>query len=543
VDWREVEQVLLSRLEWERLPLTPIGGGGIHVGALDAMAGLSFRIVAIPGLGEGVYPPVLRPDPLLPDRDREALGTTEEEGGPQLSLFPPPSPLRTTQDRLKEARRLFHRAASQATERLVLSYPRADARSGRERMPSGFFVAAASTLLGRPLSLVELSNLLSEDEPDRTEVAKALDRSERDLFRIRENPKAEERIAAGSVFFRQSRLAGEARRRDQLTAFDGFVSPLPGDLAEKLDPVTARNPMSASRLATFGRCGFQYFLQHVLRLEPDPEPEERKRLDPLEKGSLFHEVAETFLRERRERGELPLEDTLALRERLRLLGDQALDGLVQSSPPRFTVLWKRERERFHDGLVRWFAREIASRDSVPALFEVSFGMGGAPGPESFPEPLTIELGDGRTLRVSGRIDRIDRRDDGTLVLRDYKTGRAWRDEGAVFQGGKQLQMSFYTLAADRFFPKTPVVKAFLDFVDGGREIVFDIEGLKGDAFRGLLRGLVDAIAQGVFVQEPSSCDLCDFTDVCGPKALLERRRRNKKDNRLIREVMKLRGVR
>ncbi len=44
--------------------------------------------------------------------------------------------------------------------------------------------------------------------------------------------------------------------------------------------------------------------------------------------------------------------------------------------------------------------------------------------------------------------------------------------------------------------------------------------MKGEAFRALLHGLVDAIAAGLFVQEPSVCDWCDFTAVCGPKPLL-----------------------
>ncbi len=68
-----MEQVLEARLEWERLPLTPLEGGAIHVGALDAMAGLPFRVLAIPGLVEGGYPGVLRPDPFLLDEERESL--------------------------------------------------------------------------------------------------------------------------------------------------------------------------------------------------------------------------------------------------------------------------------------------------------------------------------------------------------------------------------------------------------------------------------------------------------------------------------------
>src|SRR5206468_4654592 len=120
--WREVEAVLEARFEWERLPLGPLASGGIHVGALDAMAGLPFRVVAIPGLVEGGYPGVLRPDPFLLDAEREALASRSRAPAPresgrgrgQLSLFDdppgdppaaaaPPERLPTTQDRLLEA--------------------------------------------------------------------------------------------------------------------------------------------------------------------------------------------------------------------------------------------------------------------------------------------------------------------------------------------------------------------------------------------------------------------------------------------------------
>src|SRR5688500_14727544 len=146
------------------MPLEPTGSGSLHIGSMDAIAGVPFRVVAVPGLVEGGYPGVIRPDPFLLDGEREALGQplpAASRPSRQLSLFDPPetSSARrpaTSQDRLLEARRAFHRALSQATEQLILSYPRADPRTGRERMPSLFFVAAAATLEGRPLAAAQL---------------------------------------------------------------------------------------------------------------------------------------------------------------------------------------------------------------------------------------------------------------------------------------------------------------------------------------------------------------------------------------------------
>jgi RecB family exonuclease len=588
--WEEVEPVIEARFEWERLPLEPLEGGALHVGALDAMAGLPFRVVAVPGLVEGGYPGVLRPDPFLLDHEREALRASAgrdatEEARPvprgrtrrratsaQMSLFtedvpmapsadrapgteseaspgPPsaadPPRLATTQDRLLEARRAFHRAISQATERLILSYPRADPRTGRERLPSLFLAAAASTLAGRPLAGADLDRRIVEDDLAHLPLEDALDAGERDRVRVRAGGRAAaEAIAAGSPFFKQSRLAAQARWSGRLTRYDGLLTELPVAVLERIDPLRALHPISASRLAVYARCGFQYMLQHVLRLEAALEPEERRRLEPLERGTLFHEVAERFLRERRDLGELPVRDTEATRARLRAMAEEALEGLVKGSPPRLTLLWEREKRRFHETTVSWLRREAAAAErSVPAHFEVEFGLGRGPdGREPHdPDPIEIPIGGDRTLRVSGKIDRIDRRDDG-LVLRDYKTGRAPKDDGGVFRGGRQLQIPFYVLAAEKLFPGERVVEAFLDYVDGGRQVAFDPVAVRGERFAALLGSLVDLIAAGAFVQEPAACDLCDFKVVCGPKGLLQRRRQIKIRDATLLAYLRLRDV-
>ena len=86
------------------------------------------------------------------------------------------------------------------------------------------------------------------------------------------------------------------------------------------------------------------------------------------------------------------------------------------------------------------------------------------------------------------------------------------DDGGLFRGGHQLQIPFYLLAAERIVPGAVVSDAFLDYVDGGRAGPPRHRGPEGRRLpRALLRGLVDAIAQGHFVQEHTACEWCDFT--------------------------------
>ena len=74
------------------------------------------------------------------------------------------------------------------------------------------------------------------------------------------------------------------------------------------------------------------------------------------------------------------------------------------------------------------------------------------------------------------------------------------------------------------------------------QVAVDPEVVKSESFRSLLKGLVDAIAAGLFVQEPSVCDWCDFTAVCGPKPLLERRRQIKRGDKELIRVLRLKDM-
>jgi ATP-dependent helicase/nuclease subunit B len=547
--WAEVEGVIEARLEWERVPMDPPAKGAIHIGALDAIAGLPFRFVAIPGLVEGGYPGPIRPDPFLLDAEREAMASPAPPplASRQLSLFDAPiaavapsDGLPTSQDRLLEARRLFHRALSQATEHLLLSYPRAEARSGRERLPSLFFVSAASALEGRPLDMAGLGGLLVEDDLRALEADDAVDVTERDRGRMWRTPgDAAVAIASGNPFVKGSLLAAEARSSGRVTPFDGLVE-LPGRLGESLDPIAAGRTVSASRLRVFADCGFQYLLKHVLRLEAVEEPEDRMGLDPMERGTAFHEIAERFLREHRKAGDSPLSDTVAARRRIREIAEEVLASIVEGSPPRYGLLWDMERARLYDLLHQWLTREVAAPRGTPAHFEVGFGVPQVPGSDEphLAEPLEIELAPGRTLRVSGKIDRIDFKADGSLVVRDYKTGRAPKDDGGLFRGGRQLQIPFYVKAASVLFPGRIVSEAFLDYVDGGRMVAFDPARATGEEFLIFLREIMDALAAGLFVQDASACRFCDFTRVCGPQGLIasrqQRKRRDPRVSRLFR---------
>ena len=83
-----------------------------------------------------------------------------------------------------------------------------------------------------------------------------------------------------------------------------------------------------------------------------------------------------------------------------------------------------------------------------------------------PPPLTLHLGDGSHVLVRGRIDRIDRFDNGESVyLRvvDYKSGDQRLDAAKIYLG-MQLQLLLYLEAALENDPSAQPAGAFYQWM-------------------------------------------------------------------------------
>jgi hypothetical protein len=239
-----------------------LGDGRVFVGSIDAARGLRFRRVFVPGLVERAFPGLVRPDPLLLDEEREALSPR----------------LRTTRDGQEAERLLFLDAVKAAEERLVLSYPRFDTASGRERVPSSFLLRALEAALGRRIDTNDLARLaepgataLGRPHPDDPKAA--LDGIERDLALVSSGePGVARHLAAPDSFLARS-LAQEAAAWDSaLTAWDGLVDVTAA--AEALQRLRLSGQRSsASVVEGFAACPYRHFLKTGLRLRAWEEPE------------------------------------------------------------------------------------------------------------------------------------------------------------------------------------------------------------------------------------------------------------------------------
>src|SRR5690606_25838523 len=139
-------------------------------------------------------------------------------------------------------------------------------------------------------------------------------------------------------------------------------------------------------------------------------------------------------------------------------------------------------------------------------------------------PVTLSIG-GLTLRVAGRIDRIDQLADGTFEIVDYKTGKYRRAASGVFAGGRQLQHAVYGLAVAELLRRARkdahVSGARYYFTSRkGRAQSNRIMAQSPSAVAAVLADIREVITKGLFVHtsDEDACRFCDYRPACGAEA-------------------------
>lgn len=417
--------------------------------ALDA-AGLRFDSVYLAGLNDGGFPQTPPTDPLFTRDERAALKAYLHE----RQIPCPGSALPDVDTALVQEEILFLTAISSARERLTLSCAIVDAGGG-EMAPGSFLERARGVIRGEKPELgasfhtiLPPSLSLAEDEVRQTQAA----------FATHDKPNNNPLPAVGDPEKIRALLAEWMRRNPEFSP-------------------TALESLARNRLV--------FVLEKVIGIRPERLHEDET--DPMERGTLIHEILEqiytAIARESRlmaapypAAGGLPAwrlchepaEGAIALAvltpgetDRLVSLAREiALSACarVERHPARrlgHPEIWKTEKQkllRTIENYIRTDCETAAEERRYPALFEMQLGAASA-------LPLQLER-NGQRVALKGKVDRVDLvfndRDelDGLVVI-DYK-GRSRDDSPGRLEKKIALnldcQLPIYTFAAQqRFF--------------------------------------------------------------------------------------------
>ncbi|HEY7114735.1 MAG TPA: PD-(D/E)XK nuclease family protein [Thermoanaerobaculia bacterium] len=503
--------------------------GRVHVAGIRE-GGFSGRPhVFLAGLDEGRHPGRDLEDPILLDEERRRINETL--AAPALAL---------QRARPAETAAALKACLARLPGDLTASYSSFGLRNlsqAGEPAPSPFLLELFRERSRRPdADYADLARELPEAAGFVPSLGRALDDSERWLAVLRDSRGAE--AAAGAVraaypWLEDGRRAREARESDELTVWDGWVK----SGTRELDPRGDGGPISATRIQALATCPFAYFLRSVLRVE---RPEELRRdpgvwLEPMDEGSLLHDVFRALLAEITAAGEKPRFDRHFAR--LEEIANDRIAAWSEAKPPRSRVAFDEQKKSILFAC-RTFLRleEIHCREVRPRHFEVGFGIGrlagGGASAFSSPDPVEIALGGGRHFRLRGSIDRVDEAADGSFQVWDYKTGSTWSvREGAGLRGGRQIQPALYAMAFDTLLERAGIAGRVARtgyFFPGrkgeGRRIVHPIDPAEA---RDVLERLFDLLAAGLFPHATArdGCRHCDFEEICGGAAAAEQSER------------------
>lgn len=521
VELDEVRDVLTDRLTFLRVEPPRRRYGRAFVSTVDEARGRAFDIVFLPGLAEGIFPRKAVEDPLLLDEHRVGLDAD----------------LLTQDRRVAEERLLLRVAAGAATKRLVASYPRVDVLMGRARVPSFYALDVLRAAEGSLPDLADLEKRAAGASashlgwPSPRERSEAIDDTEYDLAVLWPLLKAQARRTEGQGNFllhvnehlaRSLRMRGRRWRRFWSSA-DGLVEPDEATLAVLHKNLPTERSFSPTSLQHYSACPYRFLLQAIHRLRPRDEIVRLEQMDPLTRGSLFHEMQAEFLRELKDDDMLPITEAIVdeVLRRADIVLDRVGARYEEKLAPAIPRVWKSEMEGLRIDLRGW-VRKVIELDPPwrPAYFELAFGLSGDPGDRD-PASVTEEAIVADGMRLRGSVDLVELNDEtDTVRVTDHKTGKAPWKHRVVIQGGEVLQPILYGLAVEKMLGKTVEVGRLFYCTQRGeyRTVDVPLDRERRELGAEVLNTIDKAVRDGFLPAAPRdrACEWCDFKSVCGP---------------------------
>jgi hypothetical protein len=449
-------------------------GDGILTGPVSMAIGLDLDAVVVLGLAEGSLPRTYLEDSLLPDDERRAAG----------GLLP------LSEDRLHHDHRHLLAAVASARES-VFTFPRGDLRRHGDRAASRWLLDdAAEVHGGSPIFTRDLQRLSDTWMSAVASFASGLratafPSSAQDLRLGLMMADPQSVVSTDPIVRRGSELL-RARRGDGFSRFDGNLTGC--DLPDYCAPGQVT---SATRLQAWAECPHAFLMQYLLGVEAVEDPGRRLEMSPLDRGSLVHEILDTFVKEQIHDGrEGPW--TGGSLGRLHQIADEACDRYESMGLTGRGIFWGRDRSRIHADLDR-FAEQDRYR---PVVTEVKF------------DDVAFPLPDGRAVGFRGAIDRLDRTTEGWIRVVDYKTGKADSYRGlrpsAPHDGGRHLQLPVYGVAAAEITGEGHVEAGYWFVTSKGRFdwVGFPIDEQVRRSSGEAIATIVDSIGAGVFPKRP-----------------------------------------
>jgi len=238
-----------------------------------------------------------------------------------------------------------------------------------------------------------------------------------------------------------------------------------------------QNRLSASAVDTYERCGLRFKLERDWRIPGTPAA-------AMQYGAAVHRVLKTYF-------------------------DSVQFGRPKSDAELIDLFVTDLRDA---GMQEDYQRELYEGLGVEQLREFIAAARTISASQILHTEQPFEIRIAGTV-VSGRIDRIDRRPDGTVAIVDYKTGKARDQEDA----DDSLQLSLYAIAAREKWGYDVGALIFYNLEENVPVVTVRSES-ELMAAREKVESVAKQIAEGKFQAKPGiHCNFCAYRTLCPEK--------------------------
>lgn len=419
VSFEKYSEILRIGLNNSSLGKIPATLDEVTVGDVDRSRSSKKRVVFIIGLNDGAFPSNNKNEGFIDDEERNTL----KHYGIELA--------KTLTEQIYDESFNIYKAFTTAEERLYLSYSASD--SDGKGLRKSILINKIRKIFK---NLKEESNSIEKKE----NIATKNTTFDMMLTKLRKFFDGED---IDYIWFELYNIySKDLLYRDRLEeAINGFYySNIPERLdKENLDKIYGDTlKTSISKLETYRRCAFSYYIKYGLKLSDKTE----FKLESLDTGTFMHEVIDEFFKTLNE-------DNLNIRNLEDEQIEKILDNIINeklvlsknyifNSTAKYIVLTNRLKKVIKKS-IKYILDTIRFSDFNIYGNEIEFGEG-----KHYP-PIEFELDDNQRVEIIGKIDRVDiaENEDGKYIrIIDYKSSVKNIDLNEMI-AGIQIQLLTY----------------------------------------------------------------------------------------------------
>lgn len=407
----QYSNILKQGLKASSLGKIPGTQDQVIMGDVDRSRSHKVDTIFIIGLNDGVYPSINKSEGFLGDEDREYL----KEQGIELA--------KGTLENLYDDNFNIYKAFTTAERELHLSYSSADTEGGALR-PS-IYITKIKKMFP---NLKETSDVITQ-KYEITNQKVTYEALIEKLAKIQEKELEPEWKETYRYFENEASWKNKLEKDLQGLSYTNIPQNIETTTIEKLYGNVLKT--SVSKLETYKKCPFSYFLKYGLNLKQ----KEELKIQNFDTGSFMHEIIDLFFNQVKEEN-IQLTELLGEEEKIRKIVNQIVETKLDYGKYRFTATVKykiliQRLERMVTKALKYIVESLVYSDFNVEGTEVEFDNG-----KEY-KPIKITLGTGKRIEIRGKIDRVDiaRTSDGNyLRIIDYKSSARNVDLNEVYAG-------------------------------------------------------------------------------------------------------------